>query len=489
MNLPIYSHLQKLKKEKRIPFHMPGHKRKISGMFKNIESLDITEIDGYDNLHDPSGIIRQSMDEIKKLYGTRESWYLVNGTTVGILASVSAICQPGDKILIGRNCHKSVYNIIRLLHLKPFYCYPSENENYDILEDFGEKERAAIEDILKMNPDIKAAIITSPTYEGVVSDVTLLKKLLKPYHIPLIVDEAHGAHMIFHEYFPKSAVECGADIVIQSTHKTLPSLTQTAVLHLCSNCIPASKIQKMLAIYETSSPSYILMASAEYGIMYMHNQHEKVEEYVDNLKKFREKCGQLKHIYLISGEDMNCFDYDKGKLVFSVKNTEMDGIELFRKLLSEYHLELEMVTSSYGVAMTSVCDEKEDFDQLFDAMYEIDLKLNKDEKNKDLIEGKLKEKNIKKPGKLKNTWNFSTEKKLESWEALERESEKIRFSEAEGRISGEYILLYPPGIPLLVPGEKIVKEIVENLSFYLYNGYNVLGMERDKISVLKEENR
>lgn len=468
MNLPIYSHLKKLKKEKRIPFHMPGHKRKSIGVFNGIENMDITEIEGYDNLHDPRGIIRQSMNEIKEIYGTKESWYLVNGTTVGILASVSAVCHPGDKIIIGRNCHKAVYNIVRLLQLHPFYCYPSENKKYDILEDIREEETNRIKEILKTNPDIKAVIITSPTYEGVVTDIASIKEILKPYHVPLIVDEAHGAHMIFHDYFPKSAVECGADIVIQSTHKTLPSLTQTAVLHLCSDKISAQKIQEMLSIYETSSPSYLLMASAEYGMMFMHNHPEKIKEYVDNLIEFREKCVQFKNIHLLSEEDMNCFDYDKGKLVFSIKNTNIDGKQLFRKLLHEYQIELEMVTSSYGIAMTSVCDEKEDFDYLFRALYEIDLQLE----NKEIKQ-------------VSHTWNFASEKEMEAWEALDKESEKVFFQESEGRICASYILLYPPGIPLLVPGEKIVKEMVENLSYYLYNGYNVLGMERDKITVLK----
>ena len=472
MYLPIYSHLRHLEEEKRVPFHMPGHKRKSSGLFDQIENIDITEIEGYDNLHDPEGIIRQSMDVTKKIYETKESWYLINGTTVGILASISALCQPGDKILMARNCHKSVYNIVRLLHLHPFYCYPSENNKYDILEDIGGQERERIKEIIKQNPDIKAVIITSPTYEGIVSDVFSLKQILNPYRIPLIVDEAHGAHMIFHDYFPKSAVECGADIVIQSTHKTLPSFTQTAVLHLCSDIISAEKIQEMLSVYETSSPSYILMASAEYGIMFMHNNPEKIDEYVDNLMEFRHKCGQFKHIHLMSENDMNCFEYDKSKLVFSVKNTGLDGKQLFQILLSKYQLELEMATATYGIAMTSVCDGEEDFERLFQALYEIDLQLEKNE--------------IK---QIPPTWRFTSEKQMESWEAMERGTENVCFLDSVGRICANYIFLYPPGIPLLVPGEKIVKEIVENLSFYLYNGYNVSGMDHDIIKVLKEEDR
>ncbi|MCI6859369.1 MAG: aminotransferase class I/II-fold pyridoxal phosphate-dependent enzyme [Eubacterium sp.] len=445
---------------------MPGHKRKDSGNFFGIEAMDITEIRGYDNLHCPEGMIRESMDLLRKIYGTRESWYLVGGSTMGILISVSSVCKPGDKILIGRNCHKAVYNCIRLLQLEAVYCYPEVSGQFDVYKDM---KPESIEEILKEHPDVKAVVITSPTYEGVVSDVTGIKKVLERYDIPLIVDEAHGGHLIFHEYFPKSAVECGADLVIQSTHKTLPSFTQTAVLHLCSELVSKERIEEMIDIYETSSPSYLLLASAEYGIMYMNEKEDKVNQYVDKLKKFRRRCGQFNHLLLIDANEMNCFDYDRGKLVISVKNTNISGKQLFDCLLNDYKIELEMENLTYGIAMTSVCDAEKDYDRLWEALYEIDREMEKSERT-------VKKNQIVYPKKI-----------MESWECSQYPSYKVDLEQAEGKICGKYVMIYPPGSPILVPGEKIIKEVVENIRYYLYNGYNVTGISGDQITVIDHE--
>ena len=329
MNTPIYNKLRELESEKRIPFHMPGHKRADFGAFFGVEKMDITEITDYDNLHEPEGIIRESMNLVRDIFKSKESWYLVGGSTLGILVSISSVCRQGDKILIGRNCHKAVYNCIRLLQLEAVYCYADVSAEYDICEDM-KPEAVARE--LRANPDIKAVVLTSPTYEGVVSDIAGIKEVTRPYAIPLIVDEAHGAHLIFHKYFPDSAVQEGADLVIQSTHKTLPSFTQTAVLHLCSDIVTKEQVEESIDIYETSSPSYLLMASAEYGIMYMKENQGQLAEYVDNLKNFRRKCEQLQKISLLNQKKLNCFAYDNGKLVFSVKGCGINGKELFQLL-------------------------------------------------------------------------------------------------------------------------------------------------------------
>lgn len=469
MNTPIYNKLKQLDKEKRIPFHMPGHKRTDLGTFFGIEKMDITEITDYDNLHEPEGIIRESMNRVKNIFKSKESWYLVGGSTLGILIAISSVCRQGDKILIGRNCHKAVYNCIRLLQLEAVYCYADISSDYDICMDM---KAEIVEEKLKQNPDIKAVVVTSPTYEGVVSDISAIKGIIRPYNIPLIVDEAHGAHLIFHEYFPQSATECGADLVIQSTHKTLPSFTQTAVLHLCSDLISKEQVEEMIDIYETSSPSYLLMASAEYGIMYMKENTEQLTEYVDNLINFRKKCEQLKKIELLNREKLNCFDYDNGKLVFSVRNAGVNGKELFSLLYKNYHIELEMENLTYGIAMTSVCDSKENFDKLWKAISEID----------DMCQ---KKSNIKKNINAVNISNISIPKIMESWQCRGKELEKVSLKEGVGKISAKYVMIYPPGVPILVPGEKILKETVENISQYLYNGYNVLGLSEESLIVLK----
>lgn len=472
MNTPIYNKLKKLDSEKRIPFHMPGHKRTDFGAFFGIEKMDITEITDYDNLHEPEGIIRDSMNLVKEIFGSKESWYLVGGSTMGILVAISSVCTQGDKILIGRNCHKAVYNCIRLLQLEAVYCYADISQKYDVCVEMSPE---TVQKKLKEDSDIKAVVLTSPTYEGVVSDIAAVKEVLRPYNVPLIVDEAHGAHFIFHEYFPRSATECGADLVIQSTHKTLPAFTQTAVLHLCSNLIPKERVEEMLDIYETSSPSYLLMASAEYGIMYMKENKEQLTEYVDNLMNFRKKCEQLKKIELLSQKKLDCFDYDNGKLVFSVRNAGINGKELFSLLYKKYHIELEMENLTYGIAMTSICDSKENFDKLWEAISAID---------KICVEKSLsgyEKENV-------NTINISgisLPKVMESWQCRGKEIEIVGLKDAVGRISAKYVMIYPPGIPILVPGEKILQETVENISQYLYNGYNVLGLSEKNLIVLK----
>ena len=481
---------------------MPGHKRKGQGMFEDISRYDITEITGYDNLHDPEGIIRDSMNELKRLYHTRESWYLVNGSTVGILAAVSACCDQGDGILISRNCHKSVYNAIRLLHLKAYYFMLPVSEKYNVAEDMTEDTFASIREILSRHADIRAVVLPSPTYEGVVMNIRGLKEIVREFSVPMIVDEAHGAHFIFHSDFPESAVSQGADIVVQSTHKTLPALTQTALLHLCSDRIPANCLADMLSIYESSSPSYLLMSSAEYAVHYMRENEDKVDTYVNNLHVFRKKCGQLHRIHLIKKEDLHCFDYDEGKLVFSVEGTGVDGIWLFDRLLKKYHIELEMSDCSNCIAMTSVCDKKEDFQALFQALKEIDEELRQMEEELPQIEEELPQieeglRNIdeelrqKEDMRGRKRWNRMRlpEKRMESWECSRMEKEAVSPEEAVGRISGEYVMLYPPGIPILVPGEIILKETVENVRYSLYNGYNVLGLSQNQFIVLKNRER
>ena len=503
MNTPIYNKLLALEEEQRIPFHMPGHKRRGSGRFREISGMDITEITDYDNLHHPEGMIRESMDILKNIYGTRESWYLVNGSTVGILAAISACCRQGDGILISRNCHKSVYNAIRILCLKTYYFEPRLSGQYQLFEKIGDEQMERIRETLEKHPDIRAVVLPSPTYEGVVMDIARLKQTTERYDTALIVDEAHGAHFPFHTYFPESAIKCGADIVIQSTHKTLPAMTQTALLHLCSDTISPERITDMLSVYESSSPSYVLMASAEYSVAFMHENAAKVQEYVDNLQNFRRKCEQLQCIHLIGREDLHCRDYDRGKLVFSVKNTDWNGIRLFDTLLQRYHVELEMADHFHCIAMTSVCDSAKMYEVLWEALREIDreiiksmsdhkenlLKCEESGHENDLLkceESGHENDLLKCTETAGKELTFLPEKVLESWQCENLEKETVRLEEAAGRVAGVYVMLYPPGIPVLVPGEKIMKETVENLRYYIYNGYNVLGLSGSDISVLKK---
>ena len=260
------------------PFHMPGHKRReipdgIPGGFPDPYGIDITEIDGFDNLHHAEGILKDAMDEAAAIYGADRSWYLVNGSTCGILSAVFATTENGGRILTARNCHKAVYHAICLNRLEAEYLYPEEITEFGINGGIrAEDVRKALEkdamrcagnsgDVRGKITKIQAVLITSPTYEGVVSDIRAIADAAHEYGIPLIVDEAHGAHL---EYavqchsFPKSALEYGADIVIQSLHKTLPCFTQTAILHVKGKLVDQDRVSRYLSMFQTSSPSYLL---------------------------------------------------------------------------------------------------------------------------------------------------------------------------------------------------------------------------------------
>ena len=263
----LYDKLIEYSKSGTYPLHMPGHKRNTK-LLQGVDpfDIDITEITDFDNLHNAEGIIKESMENAAKYYGVKKTWYLVNGSSSGILAAIHSVTDIGDKILIGRNCHKSVYNAIEARNLNAEYVYP---EFIDELNMCGGYEPEKIREILCNNSDIKAVVITSPTYEGIVSDIKKIAEVVHAQGAILIVDEAHGAHFRVSDKLPRPAYECGADIVIESVHKTLPSLTQTALLHLNSDRVLEKKITKALAIYQTSSPSYLLMASIEKCIYYM----------------------------------------------------------------------------------------------------------------------------------------------------------------------------------------------------------------------------
>lgn len=445
------------------PFHMPGHKRNALAM-PNPYTIDITEIEGFDNLHAPHGILKEAMERAAKLYGVGQSFYLVNGSTCGILAAVSAAVPPHGKLLMARNSHKAVYHAAYLRRLTTEFLIPNVS-GFGI---HGSVQPKEVKKMLQMNPDTKAVLVTSPTYEGIVSDIAEISKIVHEYKIPLIVDEAHGAHLGFHEAFPKSAASLGADIVIQSLHKVLPSLTQTALLHINSEFVQPDLIQKFLEIYETSSPSYVLMAGMEKCIRLISEVGEKLfTAYDGRLNHFYQKAKSLSHIHVMEKPDFTSdeiYDLDKSKIVISVKGTNISGKRLYQILLEKYKLQMELYTNSYVLAMTSIMDSDDGFRRLYLALKEIDDTLDKVEEypygNSDWLHQLYKPK----------------EKKLELYEAMEQQVLPAAFDEAVGKISGSIVSVYPPGIPILLPGEVIDDEVIKNIRKCIRYQLNLQGV-------------
>lgn len=419
------------------PFHMPGHKRQLSGFFPY--ELDITEIEEFDNLHHAKGLLLEAQQYAAQMYQSRKAYYLVNGSTCGILAAISAATTKGGRVLVARNCHKAVYNAIYLRGLKAEYVYPVAT-HYEIQ---GQIQATDVERKLVEKPDIQAIVITSPTYDGLVSDIRAIADLAHAHGIPLIVDEAHGAHFGLDEAFPDNATVLGADAVIMSVHKTLPAPTQTALLHLCSDRINVTKMEKFLGIYETSSPSYVLMAGIEESLRLADEaKGVQMKEYVRRLQIFREKMRRLTILRVPDRADFTgeeAYAYDIGKLLL-VTNGAISGKALQELLLKKYGLQMEMSSGNYVLAMTSFMDTEEGLERLADALLEIDATLTVTDQREMFSPEKI----YRQPKKA-----------MEIDEVQDGESTSVAFSEAEGRICADYIYLYPPGIPVIVPGEVL----------------------------------
>lgn len=460
------------------PFHMPGHKRQVHTEYlSNPYAVDITEITDFDNLHHAEGIIKENQDMAAELYHADKTWFLINGSTAGILAAVSACTSRGGKLLMARNCHKAVYHAAYLRGLETSYIYPSYEQACGLN---GRISPDDVEKVLQENAGIEAVIITSPSYDGVVSDIEQIAKMVHSYGIPLIVDEAHGAHFAFGEYFPTSALDLGADIVIHSLHKTLPAMTQTALLHKKGNRVSGERLEEFLGIYETSSPSYILMGGISYCLRFLKEQgKQKFEMFQENLKWAREKMKTMKVLHLVGEElieENDIFDLDYSKMIISTVNADINGPQLHEILRKKYHLEMEMEAEQYVLALTSVMDSREGFDRLVKALLEIDESLqNKKEKMENYIF-------------INSGCTAKKQQKCTIWEAVEGVWEAVPLEESQGRVSAEYAYLYPPGIPLLVPGEEISEDFLIQEERLKNQGIYFQGLKdysQKKIRVLK----
>lgn len=465
----LYDSLIEYAKNGRYGFHMPGHKRQgslLNGM--DPYDIDITEIEGFDNLHCARGIIKNSMDKASEELGTDRTWFMVNGSTGGILAAINSVTYIGDTILIGRNCHKSVYNAVEIRNLKAEYLYPKVIEELGI---FGGYDVLDVEKKLSQNPNIKAIVITSPTYEGLVSDVKKIAEIAHRYNAVVIVDEAHGAHFSLSDKLPIPAYKLGADIVIESSHKTLTSLTQTALIHLMRGRVCERKLERYLSVYQSSSPSYVLMASIDKCINDISEQgEEKTEKLLTKIKDFRENVNNLKNMFIPGEELINkhgIVDVDPTKLSIFIKGKATTGVKLASILREDFNFEVEMEGENFVLAITSISDNLDKLDELYEALKKIDESLvSKEEKIC-----------LKVIGENKSA--------MSAYEALQLDTEYIFIGDSQGRISAEYVSLYPPGIPLIVPGEIISQEMIEKIKEYKELGLNIIGLDDEKINKIK----
>lgn len=419
-----------------IPMHMPGHKRNTAMLGDDLPyPIDITEIDGADDLHDPEsdGIIGSLAGKLASLYRAKSAHPLVNGSTCGILAGIRTLTRPGDSVIVARNCHKSVWHAIEVCKLEPTCILPSIIEEYGIC---GAVTPEAVEEAFMRSQGAACVILTSPTYEGVISDIPAISEVCKKHNAALFVDAAHGAHLGFSEHFPD--FPRGADIAVTSLHKTLPALTQTA-LGLVFNEKYSSSFARNLGIFETSSPSYILMSSIAKTADILSNGKEIFDNYRALLDEFFASTNPEK-LKLIRTDDI-------GKISISTRNTSFTGSSLADALRSRFRIEPEMVHSDYLLCMTSICDTRETLSALSGAIMTLDSEAD-----------------------------YSSERNYPSF-ITELPPIEIPLADAvwldipdDGEVSNAYVWVYPPGVPLLLPGERVTEEIKNHLEMLKNSG-------------------
>ncbi len=442
------------------PFHMPGHKRNPKFFHVNFLDTDITEVYGADNLKEPDGIIKSLEEKIAKLYGADQSFILVNGSTCGIEA---ALFLANKEIIMARNSHMSAYNAVVLSGATPHFVYP-ELSPYSFATRI---DACQIKDALDKFPNAEAVFITSPTYEGFCSDIEAIAKLVHSKNKILIVDEAHGAHFGFHDAFPKSAIHYGADIVIQSLHKTLPVPTQCSVLHIKGNRVCSDDMKRNINLLQTSSPSYFFMCCVEQCIDLLIADSKKIfSEYNSNLSAMIENLSETKFITL---ETNDYTRFDKGKLLFYL-NSELSGREFSDLLRHEYHIELEFSGTNHALAMTSFADTAEGFLKLRKSILNIDSQLT----------------TFKKCDNICLSY-FEAEQKYSPREAFYMPKEDVQIKDCVGRTMGDYLIPYPPGIPLIAPGEVITEQLLDHVLFLRNKGINMMGQgsAQNKVKVVK----
>lgn len=473
----LYDKLTDYSRSDYYGFHMPGHKRNLElrGALPACR-IDITEIEGFDDLHHSDGILKEAQELAASVYHADETHFLVGGSTSGILSAVFGTVNKGDKILVARNCHKSVYHAIYMHELEPVYLYPEFDEEFCLNTEVKAED---VKKALEEHPQIRAVIIVSPTYDGVVSDIEAVAAAVHEKGLLLIVDEAHGAHLGFHSYFPENSNVKGADIVIHSVHKTLPALTQTALLHMNGSLVNRERVRRYLHMLQSSSPSYVLMASIDSCVHVLDEGcAELFDPYVGMLESTRNSLSGLKRLRLLSRAE----GYDRSKIVISTKDSDIGGRELYWQLLERYSLQMEMMAGSYVLAMTSVGDREEGFERLVKALFEIDKEIDRRLCGTDRRVGEDTPDRRKRAGR--NVWSGLRLPRIYGSAQIEKVIEaeagkvvRVPWKESAGSVSLEYAYLYPPGTPLIVPGEQITDNAAELLCWYDENGYSVEGLK------------
>ena len=476
---PIFDTLLNHAKRRVTSFHCPGHKngRSIDKRLKaftgrNVYYFDVTVFPEVDSLHDPTGCIKKSEELMAKAYGVQHSIFLVNGSTVGNIAMFLSACNPGDSVILSRNCHKSALAGIILAGIWPIWIQPKVDQNLDIIFDSSAKQ---IEDTLEQFPETKAVFITSPTYNGITPDLIKIAQICHTKGKILLVDEAHGAHLKFHEDFPISAVEAGADLCVQSTHKILSALSQGSVLHFNSELLDINHVRRIVSMLQTTSPNYFILSSLDLARKQVFERGEKIFSKTIRLAEdARKRINRLRNLFCFTRKEIQArgYDLDVTKLTVNVTKTGLTGYKIEDILADskeKYNIQVDCADLFNLIAIMGIGTDKNDVSKLVNALEDIDTKYHGDEKNWVLDLPPLATEMVMMPRDV-----FFSAK-----------SKRAPITKAVGHISAQSLTPYPPGIPVLLPGERITKETCEYLMNLSAKEIRISGQETDSLRTIK----
>jgi len=480
LRTPLFDAMVNLAESRKVSFHTPGHKsgKGISTRFRKfvgpkIFSIDLTTLDEVDSLQKPIGVIKEAQELASKAYGAERSFFLVNGTTGGNHAMVLSTCKPEDKILVPRNAHKSVLAGIILCGANPIFFSPSYDRDLKVLMNVTfEETRAAID----QNPDAKALFLTTPNYYGITADIERIIPFAHDRGIIVLVDEAHGPHLKFHPSLPISALEAGADIAVQSTHKIIGGMTQASMLHAQGNRINFRTLTNLLKVVQTTSPSYILMASLDLARMQMATEGEKLlEKTIKLAEEARLRINRIPGLSCFSKNTVQdsmfskMGDLDVTKLTVTVKELGLSGYQVSQMLNSSYNIQVEMADPFHVLVIVSIGDRRDDLNRLVEALREISKNHPPKSDCSPLEEVDLP--------------LFQNKVEISSHEAFFSEHQFLNLPDAVGQVSSEIVTVYPPGIPVLIPGEVITREVIDYIKVMADLGATIDGLNESNTLV------
>lgn len=466
---PLYDALIKHKNKKAISFHVPGHKngevflKEAHPVFQNILNVDVTELSGLDDLHSPTEAILEAETLLANYYEVKKSFFLINGSTVGNLAMILSAVSEGDEVLVQRNCHKSIMNGLSLANVKPIFIAPEFDTEWQVA---GGLTLNSIKEAVRDYPQVKALIVTYPNYYGMVTNLKEIINFCHERNIIVLVDEAHGAHFKRSKGLPMSATELGADVVVQSAHKTLPAMTMGSYLHYNSERVDLERVKAFLRMLQSSSPSYPIMASLDLARKYIATYEEEDLQYtLQMISQFRDKLNRIPSIKLLSYKG----EGDPLKITIQSR-TALTGFALQSKL-EEYGIFTELA-DEHNVLFIFPLLKRGDLYPIEDVWSAIVKGIGGEETSE------------------RNFWELNKGTSISTLQMSYKEQQKkkveiIPLSEANGRVCAESIIPYPPGIPLLLPGELIKSEDIKQIHNLLEAGSRFQGGENIKKHNLK----